>query len=236
MTERGRAALQPGADRLAIGPSALAFDGTTLTININEIAVPWPSHVRGTVRVNFETMTASRFNLDAEGRHRWWPIAPCARIEVALERPALRWSGHAYLDTNSGDAPLEESFGAWHWSRASGNAGTTILYDVVPRGGASRNLSLRIARDGTASDVENLMPMSLPPTFWRVPRATRADAGASVTVLQTLEDAPFYARSLLSTHIGGAAVTAVHESLSLTRFDTRWVQMMLPFRMPRRIM
>jgi carotenoid 1,2-hydratase len=28
-------------------------------------------------------------------------------------------------------------------------------------------------------------------------------------------------------------MTAVHESLSLDRFQARWVQAMLPFRMPR---
>ena len=45
--------------------------------------------------------------LDGAARHRWSPIAPCARIEVALDRPASRWSGVAYCDTNEGDAPLE---------------------------------------------------------------------------------------------------------------------------------
>jgi carotenoid 1,2-hydratase len=29
-------------------------------------------------------------------------------------------------------------------------------------------------------------------------------------------------------------VTAVHESLSLDRFRSRWVQYLLPYRMPRR--
>jgi carotenoid 1,2-hydratase len=31
----------------------------------------------------------------------------------------------------------------------------------------------------------------------------------------------------------GHDVTAMHESLSLDRFDSRWVQTLLPFRMPR---
>jgi len=31
----------------------------------------------------------------------------------------------------------------------------------------------------------------------------------------------------------GESVTAMHESLSLDRFRARWVQMLLPFRMPR---
>ena len=53
-------------------------------------------------------------------------------------------------------------------------------------------------------------------------------------LVQTLTDAPFYARSLLEAHWFGERVTAVHESLSLARLDSAWVQAMLPFRMPRR--
>ena len=51
--------------------------------------------------------------------------------------------------------------------------------------------------------------------------------------MKTLEDTPFYARSLLDTHLLGQAAVAVHESLSLARFRSGWVQAMLPFRMPR---
>ena len=51
---------------------------------------------------------------------------------------------------------------------------------------------------------------------------------------QTLEDAPFYARSVIATRLRGEDVTAVHESLSLDRFRAPWVQAMLPFRIPRR--
>ncbi len=52
--------------------------------------------------------------------------------------------------------------------------------------------------------------------------------------MRTLEDAPFYARSLVRPALLGERVAAVHESLSLDRFRTGWVQMLLPFRMPRR--
>jgi carotenoid 1,2-hydratase len=73
----------------------------------------------------------------------------------------------------------------------------------------------------------------LPDTRWRIRRETRADRGANVLIRQTLEDGPFYARSLLSTRIFGETAEAVHESLSLDRFATGWVRMLLPFRMPR---
>jgi carotenoid 1,2-hydratase len=54
-------------------------------------------------------------------------------------------------------------------------------------------------------------------------------------VRQTLEDGPFYARSILSTRVFGEDVPAMHESLSLDRFRKPWVQAMLPFRMPRAV-
>ena len=52
-------------------------------------------------------------------------------------------------------------------------------------------------------------------------------------VLKTLEDAPFYARSVISARLLDEPVTLMHESLSLDRFRKPIVQAMLPFRMPR---
>ncbi|MGJ0206867.1 hypothetical protein, partial [Streptococcus pyogenes] len=68
-----------------------------------------------------------------------------------------------------------------------------------------------------------------------VDRLTRADAGFRPKVTKTWVDAPFYARSALSTRLFGEDVHAVHESLSLGRFRSPIVQGMLPFRMPRAI-
>ena len=78
------------------------------------------------------------------------------------------------------------------------------------------------------------LPSASPPhSAWRVQRTARGEADAPLHVLQNLTDAPFYARSLLNAHWLGEPVTAMHESLSLQRFDSAWVQAMLPFRMPR---
>jgi len=52
-------------------------------------------------------------------------------------------------------------------------------------------------------------------------------------IVKTLEDAPFYARSVVSAKLLGEPVTLMHESLSLDRFKMPIVQAMLPFRMPR---
>jgi carotenoid 1,2-hydratase len=66
-----------------------------------------------------------------------------------------------------------------------------------------------------------------------VQRGTRSE-NADGTVVKTLEDTPFYARSIVTSRVGGRPLTAMHESLSLDRFVSPAVQFMLPFRMPRR--
>jgi carotenoid 1,2-hydratase len=53
-------------------------------------------------------------------------------------------------------------------------------------------------------------------------------------VLATLEDGPFYARSRIAADIAGERVEGFHESVSLQRFAARWVQCLLPVRLPRR--
>ena len=53
-------------------------------------------------------------------------------------------------------------------------------------------------------------------------------------MVETLEDTPFYARSVVAGDLLGQPVTAMHESLSMDRFTMPVVQAMLPFRMPRR--
>jgi carotenoid 1,2-hydratase len=77
--------------------------------------------------------------------------------------------------------------------------------------------------------------MALPRGFWRLPRTTRTDRGTQARVMQTLEDSPFYARSVVETHLLGRRVTAMHEALSLDRFDTPWMRLLLPFKAPRAI-
>ena len=234
MTERGRTALHRDATTLSIGPSALHWDGTQLTIDIAEVTAPLPSRLRGTVRVTPAAVTGRTFNLDQAGRHTWSPIAPMSHVEVALTSPALRWSGPGYLDTNSGARPLEADFVHWDWCRAPMPDGAAILYNANRRLGGEQSLALQIGRDGSVQDVPPPPRITLPATRWRIQRHTRAEPGQPVKVLQTLEDTPFYARSVLDTNLLGHRVTAMHESLSMDRFTAPWVQAMLPFRIPRR--
>jgi carotenoid 1,2-hydratase len=234
MTERGAGALVRAPDRVVVGPSSLTWDGTALTIAIEEITAPIPQRLRGTVRFFPLALTGHAERLDAAGRHRWQPIAPVGRVEVAMQRPTLAWSGHGYWDANAGDEPLEEGFAFWTWSRAPLGAGAVVLYDALRRDGSAVSLALRIGSDGRVTEAPAPPEASLPGTLWRIPRRTRADAGTTPRLLATLEDAPFYARSTLATRLYGEDTTAVHESLSLDRFRTRWVKLLLPFRMPRR--
>jgi len=234
MTERARAHVHRTPSTLAIGPSAWSWDGDGLVLRIDETTVPLPSRIRGTVRVRPAALSGRVFTLDGRGDHRWWPIAPCARVEVALERPALRWSGAGYLDANAGDAPLEHGFVRWDWSRASLDGRTVVLYDVRRRDGEDLALALAFDARGGVRPIEAPARVHLPATRWRIERATRADHDHPASVLETLEDTPFYARSVLGTRLLGAPATAVHESLDLDRFRAGWVQLLLPFRMPRR--
>ncbi|WP_238310199.1 carotenoid 1,2-hydratase [Methylobacterium organophilum] len=233
MTERGARALARDAASIAIGASAMEWDGTALTIRLDERAAPLPYPIRGTIRLTPHGITEGPFTLDAPGLHRWWPMAPSSAVEVALEEPALRWRGTGYFDTNDGDGRLEDTFSDWTWCRADLSEGAAILYDVRRTDGSGQNLSLRFARDGRRREWRPPLPAALPPTrLWRMGRSTRSDDGAA-RVLRTFEDTPFYARSLLATRLDGEAVRPVHESLSLTRFRNPLVQLMLPFRMPR---
>ncbi len=233
MTERGRDALATTDTTLTIGPSHLEWDGTGLTIHIDEITAPLPSRIRGTVRLIPSGLNGQSFGLDRQGRHHWRPIAPRSRVEVALSQPDLRWSGSGYFDTNAGSESLEEGFVQWNWSRAEIPGGAAVLYDPVRRDGDPLSLALRFDMEGRVEPFEPPHTVDLPRTLWGVSRATRSDPGHQASVIKTLEDTPFYARSLVSSHLLGTPVTAMHESLSLTRFASTVVRLMLPFRMPR---
>jgi len=239
MTERGRSQVERSAAHYSIGPSSLAWDGQALTIDIDEINVPIPLRVRG--RVTVRPVGLSRFvtALDNGGRHRWGPIAPCSRVEVELDRPSARWSGHAYMDSNEGDEPVEKGFRDWDWARAEmANGDTAVVYDVRPRHGPDRVVAQRFSPNGETTAFKAPPRYHLPASAWRIPRGMCSEDAQGVPtapkLISTLEDTPFYARSLLRTRLLGEEVTAVHESLDVPRLVSLPVRLMLPWRMPRR--
>jgi carotenoid 1,2-hydratase len=240
MTERCARHVQREARDFVIGPSRVGWRDDALHIDIDERSAPLPRAVRGTLRLRPQGLSRFVAALDARGLHRWGPIAPCARIEVQMQSPALRWSGAAYFDSNEGDEPIERAFTRWDWLRTApaADGASAVLYDVLPRDerrGASRLLAQRFHADGSASPFEAASRQALPATpLWRVARQVRAGE-APARVLHTLEDTPFYARSLIELALpGGPRVAAVHETLDVTRLRSPVVQAMLPFRMPRR--
>lgn len=234
MTERGRTRVMRDAASICIGPSSMRWEHDALVIEIDEVTAPIPSRIRGIVRVHPETLHHRTFALDEAGRHRWHPIAPCARVEVELSHPSLAWHGRGYLDSNYGQRPLEEDFIRWDWSRAAlADGRTAVLYDVLRRDAGPLDLTLCFDPAGGSSTFEAPERLALATTRWRLDRGTRGDLHSAARVARTLESAPFYARSLVDTCLLGEQTRSMHESLSLVRFDTRWCQWMLPFRMPR---
>jgi carotenoid 1,2-hydratase len=234
LTDRPKRALSRDADRLVIGPSTVAWEDGGLSVKVRERMMPIPAAISGEVRVTFDALCRESFTIDSAGRHAWCPLAACARIEVDFARPRRRWSGHAYLDTNAGTAPLEQDFRGWHWSRAALPDGAAVLYDADCRDGTRTQLALQLDRAGNAAPFTPPAAQRLPSTLWRIFRATRSETPARV--VKTLEDTPFYARSWVASRLLGQDVQAFHESLDLDRFASRWVQVLLPFRMARQVL
>jgi carotenoid 1,2-hydratase len=232
-TEHPREALHREADSLSVGHSQITWDGTVVTCRVDETTAPVPAPLRGVIRLYPEGVTRFVLELDPDGAHRWRPLIPRGRIEVEFDRPALRWRGTGYMDTNDGSAPVDEAFREWTWLRTHTRSGTTVIYDVVPTEGLPSHHAMRFLPSGA---IELLPPPSrshLPRTGWGLKRVAFADPDRVPKVVNCLEDAPFYARCLLDTTLSGERVTAIHESLSLDRFRSGWVRSLLPFRMRR---
>ncbi|MFM7534037.1 MAG: carotenoid 1,2-hydratase, partial [Rubrivivax sp.] len=158
MTERGARHVNRGRSHFRIGPSALLWQQDALEIEIDEVANPLPRRVRGTVRVQPGALSRFVAPLDDAGRHRWGPIAPVARVRVELEQPQLRWSGHAYLDSNEGDEPIDRPFTEWDWSRSVlADGSTAVIYDVRQKSGRDRLVTQRFFPDGRSE------PFAAPP-------------------------------------------------------------------------
>lgn len=232
MTERSEARVRIARDRFEIGASALSWKDDALTIEIEERAAPLPFPLRGRVTVRPIALTERAFAIDAAGRHRWRPLAPRSSFEVEFDEPALCWRSEGYFDSNDGAGPLEDEFGKWNWARlTSAGRPTRILYDTDPRGAPVRRLAIDIDETGSIHERESPPLAAAPatPLF----QMTRLVGGEDPKIVRTLEDAPFYSRSLIETTISGARYRGFHESLSGDRLRSPIVRAMLPFRMPR---
>jgi carotenoid 1,2-hydratase len=238
--ERGRRDVHRDARSLTLGASVVSWERDALVFELRERTTPFltarpfgDSRIVGKVTVRPRVRVDEPFALDAAGAHLWWSAAPLARVEVALDEPSLRWSGDGYHDANAGDGPLEDAFASWDWSRATVGDDAVILYDALTRDGRRRPHARRVTAAGRVEPVELPRVCELPRTPWGISRATRTD-GPAARVRHTLEDSPFYARSVLDARILGRDVAAVHETLDLERFRRGWVQFLLPFKTRRR--
>ena len=232
MTERPSSRVRVTPEALRIGPSQLAWDGCEFNFELNERGAPLPLGVRGSVRVRPQLQPNVICPLDRDAHHAWIPLAPCARVDVRLEEPALHWQGDGYLDSNRGDRALEQDFQGWQWSRASSSRGTSVFYETQHRSEPPWPIALLFTANG-ARVIKTPPRVLLPRSGWGISRQARSEDPSATRIVATLVDAPFYARSLLTTRLQGEAAVTVHESLNLDRFRRPWIQWMLPFRMPR---
>ena len=233
MTERGARHCARSARQFNIGPSQVRWDGDCMHIDINEVGMPLPHRIQGHIKVWPQQLFDFSTPLDAAGRHRWGPLAPSSRIEVNLQSPHLQWQGHAYLDSNEGDEPVDQGFHTWDWSRARMRDGSTLVhYDMQAPGQQDRLLSLRFTPKGVVESIATPPSQPLPKTGWRIARRMRS--AQAVRVHEQLEDTPFYQRALLQFEYAGEPMLAFHETLSVPRLVSPVVQAMLPWRMPRR--
>jgi carotenoid 1,2-hydratase len=234
MTERGQRHVSRDSRNFQVGPSHLRWTGAHLEIQINEWSAPIPRPVRGVIRVIPNRLFAFTTALDDGHLHHWGPLAPSARVEVALESPKCSWQGHAYLDSNEGASPIADGFTEWDWSRANLSDGSVaVLYDIRQRQGPDRLLALRFGRDGQVSPFDAPARQSLPMAMWRVGRSVRSESARPARVMQTLEDTPFYVRSVLESGLCGEQVISMHETLNVPRLNTAMTRLMLPWKMPR---
>ncbi|MEO1102423.1 MAG: carotenoid 1,2-hydratase [Pseudomonadota bacterium] len=233
MTERGRRYGRQAEDGFSVRGSGIRWDGSGLTVDIDERCAPLPHRLRGTIRVTPDVLSGTAYPIDGGGAHMWRPVAPSTAIEVDMEAPDLSWRGTGYVDMNWGTVPLEDTFSHWDWMRVDlGDGRSAIFYETEELGGGGRQLALVCEADGTASAIAPPQRHPLSRTLWRVPRAAWSDGGPP-KVRRTLEDAPFYVRTEVEMELFGAKHTAIQESLSLRRFKNPIVKLMLPFRMPR---
>ena len=230
LTEARPESVERREDLFSLSGSRIERTSDALTIHLDERTAPWGRALQGRVRIELHGGAPGPYTLDQPGDHHWWPIGARARAEVELDAPALRFRGSAYHDCNFGRVPLEDSFESWNWSRAEVGDDVCIVYDVREVDGTQRPFGIRLRRGGV-EPLDASVDTRLPAGWWGVDRATRGHGDASV--VRTLEDTPFYTRSLLRTSLDGRPTLAMHESLSMRRFVRPWVQFLLPFRIRR---
>lgn len=234
MTERRARDTRRTRDAFSAGKSCVRRTAAGLQLDFDEIAAPIPFRVRGQVEISLPYLISEGFTLDANDRHFWSPACSHARIKVDFDRPDLSWRGHGYVDSNYGLEPVTDGFDYWDWSRTPLATGETLIrYVTDPIAADQRTLHLRLSPQGDLRTADPTPDAHLGPTpIWRIARRAGSLNGQSPQLIRTLEDTPFYSRSLIDFGSGTSGPTS-HETLSCRRLRSPLVRALLPFRMPR---
>ncbi len=238
MTERSAKHVYRSSEIFEMANSSITWNGSYLEFKIQEYTVPLPSKVSGVVRVHPHYINTNNYFLEDSQKHAWCPIAPCSHVEVEMQRPNFQWHATGYFDSNWGAEPLENGFRSWNWSCTKMNEEERVIqYHTVNRNNTNTDLGFHFASDGKITAREQQIAKILPETkIWRVPRKAYVEDDRNVNVLKTLEDTPFYSRSVLNSETQDKSILTIHESLELDRFKKPLTQFMLPFRMPRQLL
>lgn len=240
MNEHGEGARRASRHALTIGGSRLSWDGRGVSLGLDEPETAFfgrkRGRVAGTVRLEAEQRSAEVVTL-AEG-HEWRALVPAGRIRVDLPSHGISFGGDGYLDENRGVEPLERGFGRWSWMRRRRGDRVDVVYDVHPRLGDRRAFLLAGDRHHVAvSEVAHVETRSSRRSGFGVPidsvvvggaaTAHRAPSRLLVEPTVVVDDTPFYARYRVA---GG---DGFGETLDLDRFENRFVQHLLGYRIHR---
>jgi carotenoid 1,2-hydratase len=139
-----------------------------------------------------------------------------ARLTSTPTRATSRWS---------------EPSARWDWSRVASKQGARVTYDLERRDGSRLLFARSFERGAEAAAPVTVLRQPSERTLWGLDRTLHAAPGERATVVETLEDTPFYSRSMVRVDRPGPASIGTQESLDLDRFQSRWVQFLLPYRM-----
>lgn len=171
----------------------------------------------------------SRPRGDGEPEHapHEWNVLGLGEGSVVLTSAGrtLRFSGRAYVDRNSSDAPLSEADSPWCWGRLALPGRDLVWYAAD--------------RDGRTLLVDERTAVGPRPVIatWRVgrwgqwvPAAVELPGGG--VSLHPFDDSPFYTRFLAEGTVAGERAYGVAEWCVPSRIDAGWMRPLVRMAVP----
>jgi carotenoid 1,2-hydratase len=108
-----------------------------------------PRRIKGTIRFSPDAVTSQVFDIDQDGRHRWWPVSPTGRIRLEM-RPGQRAGPAMATWTATGAANRSKTVSSSGTGRADNcsDGDAVILYDAIRKDGGRGQIALRIGATG----------------------------------------------------------------------------------------